>query len=524
VSIVNAVGVDINELLRNPRKSPILSFVAGFGPRKATHMLAEIRNSTSLIYSRAQLLKYVGECVGKNAIGFLKLSKNDIRQLRSTQDDGQLNYEILDTTRIHPEDYNLANKICKDALNAGDETTGWAEEIMRTPDELEGIDLDKFSQLLEENFDSKKKHTLYEIKSELSNPFEDCRESYSDIDHDKLFDLLTGTTNETFYVGMIVKCRIIMKKDRNYNKGVSCQLEHSEIMGWIPTNMLADKFVEHPSEVVQPDETVLGRIMAIDKTRFNVRISCKMEDLTSVYLNKLDSEGNTSNDPHLQEFDSEFYLNPVLEEKLEEESQIKENLIFKRAIVHPRFQNINSKAAEEYLAPDTVPVGYVFFRPSSRGYSHLSLSWKFAADVYVHIEIEEMDKPNNWSLGKKLKIADETFDDLDDIMANFVDPLVNYAESIVTHRRFKGGRRDEINTHLDDAKKINQNDLPYALSISHENPGRFQICYLPFKKVVREFITVTPKGLRFRKNFFPNATRLTDYFKRHWNDVLTDGQ
>lgn len=53
---------------------------------------------------------------------------------------------------------------------------------------------------------------------------------------------------------------------------MSCQLEHSEIMGWIPLNSLSDDFIEHPSEVVQPDETVLGRIMEIDKTRFNVRI------------------------------------------------------------------------------------------------------------------------------------------------------------------------------------------------------------------------------------------------------------
>jgi transcription elongation factor SPT6 len=296
-------------------------------------------------------------------------------------------------------------------------------------------------------------------------------------------------------------------------------------MGWIPTNMLADKFVEHPSDVVQPDETVLGRIMSIDKTRFNVRLSCKMEDLTSMYLNKHDSEGNASNDTYLVEYDNEFYLNPILEEKLEEEAEIKEKLIFKRAIVHPRFQNINRAAAEEYLKPDTVPVGYAFFRPSSRGYSHLSISWKFATDLFVHIEIAEWDKPNNWSLGKKLKIGEESFDDLDDVMANFVDPLVNYAESVVSHRRFKAGRKGEIDTYLGDAKRQNENDLPYALALNHDFAGRFQICYLPFKKILREFITVTPKGLRFRKKFFPTAARLTDYFKRHWNDLqMNDGQ
>jgi transcription elongation factor SPT6 len=333
-----------------------------------------------------------------------------------------------------------------------------------------------------------------------------------------LFDLLTGTTNETFYVGMIVKCRIIMKRDRNYDRGVSCQLEHTEIMGWIPKELLHNDFVEHPSDVVQPDETVLGRIMDISKMRFNVRISCKMNDLKDQDMNRTDSQANASNDPYLDENPADFYLNPEIEEKLEKEAEAKVVQVFKRAIVHPRFQNINSTSAEEYLRSDTVPVGYAFFRPSSRDYSHLSISWKFATDLFVHIEIEEIDKPNNLSLGKKLKIGEDVFDDLDDVMANFIDPLVTFADSVTSHRRFKAGRKEEVNNHLSEAKQQNENDLPYAFALSHDNPGRFQLCYLPFKKVLREFITVTPKGLRYRKKYFPNAARLTDFFKRHWND------
>jgi len=518
VSIVNAVGVDINELLRNPRKSHILSFVAGLGPRKSTHLLAEIRNSTSLIYSRAQLIKYIGECVGKNAIGFLKFSKADIKQSRAKDDEEGARYEILDITRIHPEDYSLANKICKDALDAEDDTSGWAEDIMKSPEELDSIDLDKFSDLLEENFESKKKHTLYEIKSELTNPFGDVRESYCDIDHEKLFDLLTGTTNETFYVGMIVKCRIIMKPGRNYNSGVSCELEHLQIQGWIPTNLISDEPVDHPSVVVQPDETVLGRIVEINKHRFNVRISCRMMDLTSQDRNMSDSEGNRSNDNYLHEDPSEFKLHPALEEKLVQESQVKEDRILKRTIVHPRFKNVTAKAAEEELSSDTVPVGYSFIRPSASDFQHLTLSWKFASNLILHIEIEEFDKPNQWSLGKKLKIHDDTYDDLDDVMANCVDPLVNYADSVVSHHRFKAGRKEEINNFLGEAKRQNPNELHYALAISYDTPGKFLICFLPYNKVERHYIHVTPKGLRYKNRYFPTAQRTIDYFKKHWND------
>jgi transcription elongation factor SPT6 len=313
-----------------------------------------------------------------------------------------------------------------------------------------------------------------------------------------------------------------MKPGRNYNRGVSCELEHLQIQGWIPTNLLADDFVEHPSDVVQPDETVLGRIIEIEKTRFNVRISCKMSDLTSQDLNIRDSEGNASNDNYLRENPSDFYLHPALEERIEKDA-VKEDQIFKRAIVHPRFKNVNYKMAQEELSADTVPVGYSFVRPSASDYQHLTLSWKFASELILHIEIEELDKPNKWSLGKKLRINDDYYDDLDDVMANCVDPLVSYAESVTAHRRFKVGRKEEINTFLGEAKQQNPNELPYVLAFNHDLAGKFLICFQPWTKVMRHNVHLTPKGLKYKNRFFPTAQRAIDYFKKHWNDQNQDG-
>jgi hypothetical protein len=53
----------------------------------------------------------------------------------------------------------------------------------------------------------------------------------------------------------------------------------------------------------------------------------------------------------------------------------------------------------------------------------------------------------------------------------------------------------------------------------YEEAGRFLLCYQPGTRPKREFVTVTPKGLRYRKQFFATADRLVDHFKRHWNDV-----
>jgi transcription elongation factor SPT6 len=58
----------------------------------------------------------------------------------------------------------------------------------------------------------------------------------------------------------------------------------------------------------------------------------------------------------------------------------------------------------------------------------------------------------------------------------------------------------------------------------YEEPGRFLLCYQPGTRVKREFVTVTPKGLRYRKRYFATAERLIDYFKRHWKEVVPYSQ
>ena len=47
-------------------------------------------------------------------------------------------------------------------------------------------------------------------------------------------------------------------------------------------------------------------------------------------------------------------------------------------------------------------------------------------NIMSHIEIQEEDKDNQFSLGKKLRIDDEEFEDLDEVIARYVDPMVSY--------------------------------------------------------------------------------------------------
>jgi hypothetical protein len=305
--------------------------------------------------------------------------------------------------------------------------------------------------------------------------------------------------------------------DRDHSRGVSCFLEHSELLGYIATSELSDNYIEHPAEVVAADETVLGRITEINREKFNVRVTygsatgwllfgllcyvylfrwfvslfcfcfvfgfafdfavdfgfcfdlcfrfqfqfglfwfcvvcfvlfcvflilsclrvltrrCKPSDLRSTRW-----DPRPSHDPYLIEDASECYPHAELGGDRGESGQRPRQLL-KRAIVHPRFKNVDREEAEALLGKDTVPVGDFFFRPSANSYSQLKLSWKFGADVIVHIDVKELDKPNNnnWSLGRRLQIEEEFYDDLDDVVANFVDSIVACAASVREHRRFK---------------------------------------------------------------------------------------
>jgi hypothetical protein len=67
---------------------------------------------------------------------FCMVDRNDIRRDQATQD------EYLDSTRIHPDDYDLAKKIARDAIDVdreGDDSTNYVKLLMENPKKLEDI-------------------------------------------------------------------------------------------------------------------------------------------------------------------------------------------------------------------------------------------------------------------------------------------------------------------------------------------------------------------------------------------------
>jgi transcription elongation factor SPT6 len=113
-----------------------------------------------------------------------------------------------------------------------------------------------------------------------------------------------------------------------------------------------------------------------------------------------------------------------------------------RVIKHPLFRPFNSTQAEEYLGSRSR--GDVVIRPSSRGPDHLAVTWKVAHGVYQHIDVLELDKENEFSVGRVLKVGGRyTYSDLDDLIVNHVKAMAKKVEEMMANEKYQEGSKSE---------------------------------------------------------------------------------
>ena len=130
--------------------------------------------------------------------------------------------EVLDGSRIHPENYTYARKMAKDSQGEGDEEeddddeqgntkeTEAIEKVLENPNLLDSLDLESFNADLISlnvetgNYMSNKIYTLYQIKQELSHRFRDKREPPVPLQTNEKFYLLTGENDSSIHLNKLV--------------------------------------------------------------------------------------------------------------------------------------------------------------------------------------------------------------------------------------------------------------------------------------------------------------------------------
>ncbi|KAM0990765.1 hypothetical protein ACFX2C_009237 [Malus domestica] len=506
VDVTNQVGLDINLAISHEWLFAPLQFISGLGPRKAASLQRSLVRSGA-IFTRKDLVNPhgLGRKVFVNASGFLRVRRSGLAASSSQYID------LLDDTRIHPEYYIIAQDLAKDVYdvdgNNDDEDLEMAIEHVRDrPSYLKNLDVEAYakSKKLENKI-----QTFYDIRRELIQGFQDLRKQYEEPSQDEEFYMISGETEDTLAEGRIVQATV----RRVQGQRAICALE-SGLTGMLMKEDYSDDSRDMElSDRLNEGDILTCKIKSIQKNRYQVFLSCR------------ESEMRNNRYQNIQNLDTYYHEDrrslQSEQDKAHKEKELAKKHFKPRMIVHPRFQNITADEAMKFLS-DKDP-GESIIRPSSRGPSYLTLTLKVYDGVYAHKDIVEGGKDHKditslLRIGKTLKIGEDTFEDLDEVMDRYVDPLVAHLKAILNYRKFRKGTKQEV----DELLKIEKLEYPmrivYSFGISHEHPGTFILTYIRSTNPHHEYVGLYPKGFKFRKRMFEDIDRLLAYFQRHIDD------
>jgi len=235
MSCVNGVGVEVNTASKQ-----LLTYVSGLGPVLAQNIVT-YRNENGPFKSRDQIKKVprLGDKAFEQAAGFLRI--------RNTKNP-------LDASAVHPERYDLVEKMAKDIGAKVNDLMG-SEELR--------------SKIILKNYvtETVGLPTLQDIMDELSKPGRDPRESF------EVFNFQEGV-NEISDLKAGMKLPGIVTNITKFGAFVDIGVHQD---GLVHLSHLADRFVNDPAEVVNVNQKVEVTVMEVDIPRKRIGLSMKSD-------------------------------------------------------------------------------------------------------------------------------------------------------------------------------------------------------------------------------------------------------
>ncbi|KAF9130718.1 Transcription elongation factor spt6 [Mortierella sp. 14UC] len=457
VNVVNDIGVDINDVVLSPYKAVLLPYICGLGIRKAHNLIRNIErdSATRGVNRRSDLVyrKMLTWNIFMNCCSFLRVH---------TEHGG----DILDETRIHFEDYNLARKMAADALEIDEEgleeyedESQHVEELMRgKAEKLNELLLEDYALQLEQIQKKPKRMTLEHIKAELQHPFDDPRKPFLPANSDQIFTMLTGETDQTLREGFIVAARVIKVRE----KSAICRLDCG-IDGMLAIKNISDSRVESIEDYLSEGQTLRVKILRLERDRFFADLTCKESEL---------SQG----DMEVRKLPVDRMFDRYEEERAMDQVDLNAEQVgfVPRKINHPLFKNITSEAATKYLKPRRR--GELVIRPSHRGVDHLIVTVKIAEGIYKHYDILESEKTDEISLGKVLQIDNSTYHDLDELLVSHIATILSRIQDLMESPKYHENEY-ELKQWLEKQTKARPDSAVYGFTLSHKYPGYFSLIF-----------------------------------------------
>lgn len=230
-SCVNTVGVNVNTASES-----LLSYVSGIGPKLAENIV-KYRNENGAFKSRNEIKKIprLGGKAFEQAAGFLRIKNGK---------------NPLDDSAVHPESYNLVDKIAKDAKKN-------VSEIIGNKEILNQIDL--------KNYISKNigLPTLKDIISELEKPGLDPRATAKVFSFDKNIKTISDLR-----IGQLLPG--IVNNITNFGCFVDLGIKES---GLIHVSNLSDTFVKDVNTIVALQQQIIAKVLEVDVVRKRIQLA-----------------------------------------------------------------------------------------------------------------------------------------------------------------------------------------------------------------------------------------------------------
>jgi uncharacterized protein len=230
---VNQVGVDLNMA-----SEPLLSYVAGIGPKLAANVV-EYRNQNGQFTNRRQLNKVpkLGKKAFEQAAGFLRIRDGD---------------EPLDNSAVHPEAYDIVANM---AQRLGTKT----QSLVGNPTLSQRLDATEF---VNPQFGLP---TVVDIIAELAKPGRDPRNEFRAVTFNDQINSVEDLTPNLVLEGVVTN---VTHFGAFIDIGV-----HQDAL--IHISQLSHEFVKDPNEVVAVGDVLKVKVLEVDAVRKRISVTRK---------------------------------------------------------------------------------------------------------------------------------------------------------------------------------------------------------------------------------------------------------
>lgn len=230
---VNRVGVNLNTASKH-----LLTYISGLGPTLAQNIV-DYRKEHGAFRTRRELLKVprLGNKAYEQAAGFLRV---------------QGGKEPLDNSAVHPERYELVERMAKDAGCSVD-------DLLKEKTWRDKVNIHRYVSA------EVGLPTLQDIMKELEKPGRDPREPLKAFAFDPTVHEVADLRPGMILPGIVTNIT-------NFGAFVDVGV-HTK--GLVHVSQMADKFVKDPTQIVALHEHVMVKVLEVDVVRERISLSMK---------------------------------------------------------------------------------------------------------------------------------------------------------------------------------------------------------------------------------------------------------